>query len=149
MLRGLLKTSSTAWETIPLRLGLGAIFFAHGAQKLFGWFGGPGLQKVADMFGQMGLPPSPFLAGLAGTGEFLGALLILLGLFTRFGAFLVMCVMLVAIFKVHWGHFFLPTGMEFALGQLCIAVSLLLSGGGAFSIDACIQKQCCKTTLES
>lgn len=146
MLKGLLKTCTTAWETIPLRLGLGVIFFAHGSQKLFGWFGGPGLHKVADMLGQIGLPASHIMAAIAGGGEFLGSLLILFGLFTRFGAFLIMCVMLTAIFKVHWGHFFLPAGMEFALSQLCIAISLLLSGGGAFSIDACIQKKCSHTT---
>jgi len=77
---------------------------------------------------------------LAGMGEFGGGLLLLLGLFTRLGAFMIAAVMLVAILKVHWGAFFMPAGSEFAFSLLCSAVALLIAGGGKFSLDAWLQK---------
>jgi putative oxidoreductase len=143
VLGNLLKTSSV-WHTIPLRLVLGLVFLGHGGQKVFGWFGGPGLQKVTEMFASMGF--SPVMAALAAYGEFFGGLLILLGLLTRFGALTLAIIMLVAIFKVHWGKFFLPEGFEYAFTLLGISLSLLISGGGALSMDLCLEKKlpCCK-----
>ena len=139
-----LKTSGEAWHTIPLRLAVGSVFIGHGAQKLFGWFGGHGLQATTEAFSHMGFPP--VMATLAGCGEFFGGLLILLGLFTRLGSLAVAVVMLVAITKVHWGHFFMPHGMEYALTMFLVAISLLISGGGALSMDCCLGKKlgCCK-----
>jgi putative oxidoreductase len=133
-----LKTSQ-ALHTIPLRLAVGSVFIAHGSQKLFGWFGGHGFQATAQAFFHMGL--SSELALMAGCGEFFGGLLILLGLLTRLGALSIGIVMLVAIFKVHRGNFFLPKGMEYALTLLGIAASLFISGGGAFSVDGCLQRK--------
>jgi putative oxidoreductase len=79
-------------------------------------------------------------AALAGIGEFGGGLLLLFGLFTRLGALVISIVMLVAIFKVHWGTFFMPTGIEFAFSLFSSAVALLIIGGGKFSLDSWLQK---------
>lgn len=147
ILHKLLCTCSNAWFTVPLRFALGMIFLGHGAQKLFGWFGGHGLAGMSGMLEQLGMYPPMFWAVLAALGEFGGGLLILLGLFTRFGAFNIMVVMLVAIFQVHWGQswiprFFLPHGIEYAFALLCAAVTLLIAGGGALSLDSLLTKKC-------
>jgi putative oxidoreductase len=142
MWKTLLSTGDQQWGTLPLRLALGLIFLAHGGQKLFGWLGGKGLAGTAGFFaGKLGLEPGMLWALLAGLGEFGGGLLLLLGLFTRLGAFMVALIMLVAIFKVHWGVFFMPTGMEFAFALFAMALALLIIGGGKFSLDARLQKR--------
>ena len=141
MWKGFLTTDAKQWATIPLRIALGVIFLAHGGQKLFGWLGGKGLVATAGFFaGKLGMTPGMLWAALAGIGEFGGALLLLFGLFTRLGALSISIVMLVAISKVHWGTFFMPTGIEFAFSLLCSAVALLIAGGGKFSLDAWLQK---------
>lgn len=141
MWKGFLTTDAKQWATIPLRIALGVIFMAHGGQKLFGWLGGKGLVATAGFFaGKLGMTPGMLWAALAGIGEFGGALLLLFGLFTRLGALSIAIVMLMAISKVHWGTFFMPTGIEFALSLLCSAVALLIAGGGKFSLDAWLQK---------
>ena len=141
MWKGFLTTDAKQWATIPLRIALGVIFLAHGGQKLFGWLGGKGLVATAGFFaGKLGMTPGMLWAALAGIGEFGGALLLLFGLFTRLGALFISIVMLVAISKVHWGTFFMPTGIEFAFSLLCSAVALLIAGGGKFSLDAWLQK---------
>ncbi len=141
MFKAFLTTDARQWATLPLRIALGVIFLAHGGQKLFGWLGGKGLMTTAGYFaGKLGLTPGLLWALLAGVGEFGGALLLLSGLFTRLGALSISIVMLVAISKVHWGTFFMPTGLEFAFSLLCSAVALLIAGGGKFSLDAWLQK---------
>jgi putative oxidoreductase len=128
------------WMTVPLRVVLGIIFFAHGAQKLFGWFHGRGLSATAQHFAtNFGMRPGMFWAPLNALGEFLGGILIFLGLFTRFAAIDIAIVMIVAIVTVHKLSFFLPSGMEFALLALGAAIALLIAGGGALSIDFIIQ----------
>ena len=136
----LLFTEERLWMTLPLRLSLGLVFMAHGGQKLFGWLGGKGLLGTAAYFAKIGLSPGLLWAALAGGGEFFGGLLVLLGLFTRLGALLIMAVMLVAMAKVHWGAFFLPAGIEYTLTLLCSAVALLIAGGGKFSLDARLER---------
>jgi putative oxidoreductase len=74
-------------------------------------------------------------AGLGKVHELVGGALVLLGLFTRLGAFVLACVMLTAVVGVHWGTFFLPTGFEFALALLGMAIALLIEGGGRASLD--------------
>jgi putative oxidoreductase len=136
MWKGFLTTDAKQWATIPLRISLGVIFLSHGGQKLFGWLGGKGLEGTAGFFaGKLGLTPGILWALLAGIAEFGGGLLVLLGLFTRLGALFISTVMLVAIFKVHWGAFFMPTGIEYAVSLFAAAVALLISGGGKFSLD--------------
>ena len=139
----LLSSDANQWATIPLRLALGVIFLAHGGQKLFGWLGGRGLAGTAGFLaGKLGLEPGMLWALLVGLGEFGGAVLLLLGLFTRLGALAIAIVMMVAIIKVHWGTFFMPAGIEFAFSLLCSALALLIAGGGKFSLDARLQKIC-------
>ncbi len=141
MWKGFLSTDAKQWAAIPLRIGLGVIFLAHGGQKLFGWLGGKGLTATAVFFaGKLGMTPGMLWAVLAGIGEFGGGLLLLFGLCTRLGALLISIVMLVAIFKVHWGTFFMPTGLEFAFSLFCSTVALLMIGGGKFSLDSWLQQ---------
>ena len=143
MLRRLTATSSS-WAMLPLRLALGAIFIAHGSQKVFGLFNGPGWAKWTSM---AQLAPFPFMRptwlwlGAAAIGELVGGALVLLGLFTRVGAFLITCSMLTAIIGVHWPAFFAPTGMEFALACLGGALALLIGGGGQASADLMIGRR--------
>jgi putative oxidoreductase len=122
---------------MPLRLGLAAIFIAHGAQKVLGSFDGPGLAKFTSF-----PAPFPFMRpawlwmGAAAFAELIGGGLLLLGLLTRVGAFLIFCVMLTAIIGVHWRiGFFAPNGFEYPLALLAMSLALLISGGGMASID--------------
>ena len=73
--------------------------------------------------------------GAAALAELIGGLLVLTGLMTRVGAFLIACVMLTAMFGVHWGAFFLPKGIEFTVALLGISIALLIAGGGQASLD--------------
>ncbi len=131
-----LSTNSANWSPVALRLVLGITMTAHGAQKLFGWFGGYGLEGTAGFFAsQLHLTPGLFWATLAGSGEFFGGLLLILGLATRLAAANTAIVMLVAITTVHSGGFFAPNGMEFPLSLLAMSIALIISGGGALSAD--------------
>ena len=118
-----------------LRLTLGAIFIAHGAQKLFGSFGGGGIEGTGQFFAQNGLKPGEALAVLAGSGELVGGVLLALGLLTRLGALAVAVPMVIAIVVVH-----LPGplvgGFELPLALLAAAVVVLLVGPGRLSLDA-------------
>jgi putative oxidoreductase len=133
-----LRTDSTSAAPLFLRLALGSVFLAHGAQKLFGWWGGNGFEATATYVQtKLGLTPGWLHAGLAGGGEFFGGALLLLGLLTRFAAAQSAIIMAVAIWTAHREAFFLSqNGMEYALTLLLIAVALTLTGGGALSIDA-------------
>src|SRR5438093_804514 len=106
-----------AYGLLVLRLVLGQVMAAHGAQKLFGWFDGPGLQGTAGFFGQLGFRPPLAMAVLAALSEFFGGLLFALGLLTPVAALLVASVMVVAVATVHWEKGFFATngGYEFNL----------------------------------
>ncbi len=145
MCKRFLNTDASLWATLPLRLALGVIFAAHGGQKLFGWLGGKGLAGTAGFLtSKLGLSPGMLWAVLVGLAEFGGAVLLLLGLFTRLGALAIASVMLVAIVGVHGGAFFMPAGMEYPFALLCAALALLIAGGGRFSLDAWLQTKCGK-----
>jgi putative oxidoreductase len=119
-----------------LRVAVGAVFIAHGAQKLFGIWGGGGLEGTAAGFAKLGLEPSYPLAIAAGLVEFGGGLLLVCGALTLFAALALVVQMLVAIWKVHGAHgFFLPAGYEYNLALIAALVSLALTGPGAFSFD--------------
>jgi putative oxidoreductase len=137
----LIATNPASWVPLPLRLGLGLVMMAHGAQKLFGWFGGYGLEGTAGFFSHtLGMEPGLLWAILAGSGEFFGGLLVFLGLLTRPGAALVAITMAVAVLTVHFPAFFAANnGVEFPLSLLLAAVALLLSGGGRLSVDSRLQ----------
>ncbi len=136
MLRRITSTAKF-WTPVPLRIALGVVFIAHGAQKVFGAFGGSGLKSFVSASAPLGLWPSWVWMGSAAFAELIGGLLVLLGLFTRIGAGLIATVMTVTILGVHWGRFFVQDrGMEFPFTLLCIAITLLITGGGKLSVDA-------------
>jgi len=122
---------------LALRVPVGIIFIAHGAQKLFGWFGGHGLDGTGQWMASIGLAPGYLMALLAGGAEFFGGLALLLGLFVRPAAAVLAVTMLVAIFSVHFanGLFISNKGYEFALALLAVTVALAISGAGRLSID--------------
>jgi putative oxidoreductase len=141
MLRRLTSTSST-WATVPLRLALGAAFIGHGSQKVLGLFGGPGFAKFTSFPAPFPfMRPSGLWMGAAAVSELAGGLLVLLGLFTRLGAFLILCVMGTVIFGVLWPKFFAPEGMELAVAFLAMALALLITGGGQASVDRRIARR--------
>ncbi|SJL84336.1 DoxX family protein [Vibrio palustris] len=122
---------------LALRIPVGIIFMAHGSQKLFGWFGGYGLEGTGKFMASMGLEPGMLMAALAGGGEFFGGLLVLLGLLTRPAATVTAFTMLVAIFSVHIQHglFLSNGGFEYALALFAASISLIISGGGKCALD--------------
>ena len=130
-----------SWSLLVVRLGLGVVFFAHGSQKVLGWFGGHGLRGTVKMFRGMGVPSAaavvaPFIEFLAGLG-------MLVGLLARPAAVGIIVVMLVAIAKVHGQHgFFLNLGVpgkgpgfEFNFALIAMALTILIGGAGIFSVD--------------
>jgi putative oxidoreductase len=140
-MRKLLSTSNDFVLTL-VRLVLGVVFFAHGAQKMLGWFGGYGFTGTMGFFTQkMGIPAP--LAFLAICAEFFGGLGLIVGLLSRIAAFGIICNMLVAIFTVHrFNGFFMNwfgnqkgEGFEYHLLAIAIGVAILVKGAGAFSLD--------------
>jgi putative oxidoreductase len=144
MFRRLISTDDNP-ATLILRLVLGVVFFAHGAQKLLGWFGGPGFSGTMGMFTGYLHIPAPF-AFLAIAAEFFGGLGLILGFLTRIAAFGITVNMLVAIATVHrsYGFFMNWTGtqkgegFEYHLLVLAITAYLMTRGAGAFSVDHAI-----------
>jgi putative oxidoreductase len=122
-----------------VRVASGLLLLPHGAQKLFGWFGGHGIEATGQFFAaKLGLPPG--LALLTGLIEFVGGLALAAGLATRLVAALVLGMMLVAIFQVHLGNGFFWTsgGFEYPLMWGLVALSFVIRGGGRYSLDAVI-----------
>ena len=124
-------------SALPLRLLAGIIFSAHGAQKLFAWFGGYGLEATGQWMESIGLAPGYLMALLAGSAEFFGGLLLMVGFLTRPASFVLAITMIVAIFTVHIDHglFMSNNGYEFALSLLAITIALFIQGGGKYSMD--------------
>lgn len=122
---------------LALRVPVGVIFAAHGAQKLFGWFGGYGLEGTGQFFGSIGLTPGYLMALLSGLVEFFGGLALVFGILVRPAAAALAGAMLIAVFAVHWskGFFASNGGYEYALALLAASVALVLSGAGRFSVD--------------
>lgn len=143
-LRALMRTDH-AVSTFVLRLTLGLVFFAHGAQKALGWFGGDGFAVTMAFFtGTMQIPA--LFAFLAIAAEFAGSIGLLLGLLTRVAAFGIAVVMVVAILTVHLANGFFMNwsgtqageGFEYHLLALGIAVVLMMRGGGRWSVDGAV-----------
>jgi putative oxidoreductase len=135
MFRKLIATSST-WFPLPLRLALGTIFLAHGSQKVLGAFGGKGLNAfISNPAPYPFMRPAWLWMGAAAFSELIGGVLLIFGLLTRVSAFFLACTMLVAVAGVHWPHFFAPQGIEYPLTLLAGCLALLISGGGAISVD--------------
>ena len=142
----LLLGTYPSWSHLVVRLGLGVVFVAHGGQKVFGWFGGPGLKATMQTFQQyMQVPPAATV--VAALVEFLGGLAMLVGLLARPAAVGLIAVMLVAIAKVHGRNGFFINfsgtpgkghGYEFNFVLIAMALSVLIGGAGVLSIDRAI-----------
>jgi putative oxidoreductase len=142
MLRKVMSTTAS-WAPLPLRLALGIAFIGHGAQKVFGKFGGPGWSNWTSLSAAVPfsfMRPAPLWLGAAAISELVGGVLVLLGLLTRLGAFLIVCVMITAI-KALWPAYFAPTGFELASVMLAMALALLVLGGGQVSVDRMIGRR--------
>lgn len=141
-LHALLKTDDQL-APLPLRLAAGSVFIVHGAQKLFGSFGGYGLDGTGQWMASIGLEPGYLMALAAGSAEFFGGLALLLGLLVRPAAAVLVVTMLVAIFAVHWtgGLLLSNNGYEYALTLLAVSLSLLFTGGGRWSADRWLSSQ--------
>lgn len=124
-----------------LRLGAGLTLAAHGSQKLFGAFGGPGTEGFAGFLKSMGLRPARALAWLTGLGEFLGGLFLAMGFLTPLAAAVVIGVMLTATLMVHAdnGFFAASGGYEFPLLIAVCAAAIAVAGPGRFSFDATLR----------
>jgi len=124
-----------------IRLAVGLTFVGHGAQKLFGWFGGYGLKGTGGWLESIGLKPGVTMALIAGLAEFVGGLLFALGLFTPFAALLIAATMFVAIVKVHApnGFWITQNGFEYNLILIVVVIGVALIGAGDYSIDALIK----------
>ncbi|EDP59809.1 DoxX family protein [Vibrio sp. AND4] len=138
-----ITASNAGYSTLALRIPIGLIFMAHGAQKLFGWFGGYGLEATAQWMASIGLGPGILMAFFAGSAEFFGGLFILLGLLTRPAAVALAFTMVIAIFSVHFenGLFLSNNGYEFGLALLAASVSLAFSGSGKVAMDEALRQK--------
>ena len=126
-----------------IRFITGLILMPHGAGKLFGWFGGRGIEGTAAGFAKMGLEPALPLATLVGMTEFFGGLFLAIGLLTRPAALGMIAIMAVAVFQVHLknGFFWFNGGYEYPLLWGIIGIAILFRGGGALSVDRKIGRE--------
>jgi putative oxidoreductase len=120
------------------RLVIGLLIAAHGTQKLFGWFGGHGLQATGEFFGKLGFRPGRLYATSAGLGELVSGLLIAFGFLGPVGPAILLAVMIVAAISVHWrnGLFATTNGIELPLLYGTAAVRFALAGPGRYSLDS-------------
>ena len=135
-----------SWSLLIVRVVLGVIFFGHGAQKLFGWFGGYGLKGTIGYF-QQALKIPPWLTVFCALTECFGGLAVLVGFLSRPAALGLIIVMLVAIERVHWPNGFFINwslqqgkghGYEMNLALIAMAAAVMVGGGGALSVDRLI-----------
>jgi len=136
-LGGLYARATPLFETL-LRVVVGGFLMPHGAQKLFGLFGGGGIPGTAAFFSQLGLEPSVPLAILAGCGEFFGGLFLAIGFLTRPAAVVTSVLLAVAILSVHIdkGFFMAGGGFEYAVLWFFGTLYFVFRGGNAYSVDA-------------
>src|SRR5579859_7435016 len=143
-----LTSTHADWILGIARIVLGVVFFAHGAQKMLGWYGGPGLANTMRAFTEHLHPPSTLAYFVIG-GEFVSGLGLVAGLFTRVAALFVVLTMVGAIATVHFrfglfmdwfggrkGH-----GIEYHLLAIALALVVVVNGGGAFSLDRLVYEQ--------
>ena len=135
--------SDAGLAAFALRVPVGIILAAHGAQKLFGWFGGYGLEGTGQWMASIGLEPGYLMALLAGGAEFYGGLALVFGLLTRPAAAVSAFTMLVAIFSVHFEHglFLTNNGYEYALALFAATLALTIQGAGSFAVDNTLAKK--------
>ena len=141
MFRKLMHTTDDFALTV-LRLAAGVVFFAHGSQKVLGWFGGYGFSATMGFFTNGMHIPAPF-AFLAICAEFLGGIGLLLGFLSRIAAFGIACDMLAAVYMVHrhigffanWYGNQKGEGYEYHILAIAIALAIMIKGSGALSVD--------------
>jgi len=121
-----------------IRLVIGVLFIGHGAQKLFGWFGGYGLKGTGGWFESIGMKPGVTMALFAGLSELVGGILFALGLLTPLAAILIAGTMVMAIIKVHAANGLWATsnGYEYNLTLLAVSIGIALIGPGQYALDA-------------
>lgn len=121
---------------LVLRLCLGVVFVAHGAQAALGMLGGPGINGFSDMLAGLGFKPALFWAYLGAYIELVGGLCLILGIFTRAAALFILIFMIVAAVKVHLakGFFLQSGGFEYNFVLICICIALMLLGPGKYRI---------------
>lgn len=136
-------STNAGLAALALRIPVGIIFIAHGAQKLFGAFGGYGLEGTAKWMASIGIEPGYLMALLAGSAEFFGGVALLIGLLVRPASVVLAFTMLVAIFSVHFanGLFIANKGYEFGLALLAVSVALAIAGAGSASIDRVLARR--------
>jgi putative oxidoreductase len=146
MFRKLMNTTDDLAITIP-RLALGVVFFAHGAQKALGWFGGYGFSGTMGFFTQQMHIPAAF-AFLAICAEFLGGIGLLIGFLGRVAAFGIACDMVVAVWMVHrhfglfanWSGLQKGEGYEYHVLAIAVTLAIMIKGSGALSVDRALSK---------
>lgn len=129
-----------------VRLALGVVMFAHGAQKMLGWFGGYGFSGSMGLFTHLGIPAP--LGYLAIAAEFFGGLGLILGFLSRIAAFGVLCNMVVAVLNVHINNGFFMNwygnskgeGYEYHLLAIAMALAVIIGGAGALSVDQALSR---------
>jgi putative oxidoreductase len=135
-----------SWSLLVIRLALGIIFFAHGAQKVLGWFGGYGLKGTIGYF-QQALKIPPALTIMAALTEFLGGAALIVGFLARPVGVGLIILMLVAVAKAHWANGFFINwslqpgkghGFEMNFALMAMALAVLIGGAGILSIDRMI-----------
>ncbi|WP_268800759.1 DoxX family protein [Pseudomonas huanghezhanensis] len=138
-IKSLLNTRAGYGITV-LRILVGIIFMAHGSQKLFGLFGGYGLEGTGQYMESLGLTPGYLMALMSGSAEFFGGLALVIGLLARPAAVVLIVMLVVAILSVHIhnGLFMANNGYEFALALLGGAIAVLFEGAGRLSLDRSI-----------
>lgn len=151
MFRKLISTTND-WTLTVIRLALGTVMFAHGTQKMLGWFGGFGFSGTMGFFTkQMGIPAP--LAFLAIAAEFFGGLGLLAGLLSRIAAFGIIVNMVVAVITTHFANGFFMNwasnqkgeGFEFHILAIALGLAVMIRGAGTLSADAwinCAQTEC-------
>ncbi|HYZ88969.1 MAG TPA: DoxX family protein [Myxococcales bacterium] len=134
------------YAALAMRLALGIVFLAHGSQKVLGLFGGHGARATIQGFSKMGLPPAVTILVMA--AEFGGGILLIIGLLTRLAAIGIGCVMVAAVLMVHskvgffmnWGGVQKGEGFEYHILALGLCIALLVTGGGALSVDRALSR---------
>jgi putative oxidoreductase len=140
------RSGSTAADLAlgVIRLALGWIFFVYGSQKLFGWFGGPGIDPTAGFMASIGLKPGTFYAYLSGIIEFGGAIAMLLGVITRLAALALIGDMIMAMIKVTAEQGLHPysnaPGYGLNVALIALALVMFLLGAGRYSVDAQLER---------
>ena len=135
-------TTTGGFAALALRVPVGIVLAAHGSQKLFGWFGGYGLEGTGQWMASIGLEPGYLMALLSGSAEFFGGLALVIGLLTRPAALVSAFTMLVAIFSVHISHglFISNNGYEYALALFAATLALAIQGAGKVAVDNLLVK---------